>query len=281
MLDRAEAAAIRAALDAGVEVRPADSVVEVAAVRSMLGEIWADPQHVVPRELLRAVGHFGGVLLGAWDGDDCVGASLGFFGATADGFRLHSHSTGVATTHRGRHVGLALKLAQRAVALRAGVDVVTWTFDPLLRANAAFNLERLGAIGTGYEPDFYGPRADVFNAGDLTDRLVVEWRVGEAHVQAKLERAAPATPAPGADDQVLLSVHDGVPRSVVQDLDPARPAWIPTPADAVTLRRRDPLLARTWRLLVRDAFRAALDGGWVVHGFAEEGWHRLDPGSCV
>lgn len=279
MIDRAEAAAIRVAADAGVEVRPADGLAEVAAIRDTLGEVWDDPQHLVPRELLRAIGRFGGVLLGAWDGDTCVGGSLGFYGATAGTFRLHSHTTAVRAGHRGRHVGLALKLAQRVVALHAGVDVVSWTFDPLLRANARFNLERLGATATGYEPDFYGPRDDVFNAGDLTDRLVVEWAVADRAVRSRLEGEAPPTPPPGPGDQVLVAAVEGAPRGGRGPLDPTRPAWIATPGDAVALRRRDPALAHAWRLAVREAFVTALDSGMVAAGFAAGGWHRLVPGS--
>ncbi|HEX9766580.1 MAG TPA: hypothetical protein VGA36_07430 [Nitriliruptorales bacterium] len=277
VVQQAVAVAARAASDAGVDIRAADELAEVAAVRETLGDVWADPQHLVPRELLRAISRFGGVLLGAWDADTCVGGSLGFFGEHDGMFRLHSHTTAVADTHRGRHVGLGLKLAQRVRALQAGVEVVTWTFDPLLRANARFNLERLGAVGVGYEPDFYGPRDDVFNAGDLTDRLVLDWRVARPEVQARAEGEAAPTPPPTLGDQILVSDRDGWPTRTHPTLDRTRPAWVATPEGAVSLRRTDPELARAWRLSVRDALVEALDAGWVVAGFAEGGWLRLVP----
>ena len=59
--------------------------------------------------------------------------------------------------------------------MRAGMAKIVWTFDPLVRRNAMFNLARLGARATRYEVDFYGPVRDAINGEDETDRLVVEW----------------------------------------------------------------------------------------------------------
>src|SRR5699024_8773798 len=103
--------------------------------------IWRpDPANPpVTTELLRALTKAGNYVTGAYDGAELIGACVGFFGEPA-GAALHSHIAGVTGAARGRHVGFALKLHQRAWALRRGVREIAWTFDPLIRRNAYFNL---------------------------------------------------------------------------------------------------------------------------------------------
>ncbi len=64
-----------------------------------------------------------------------VGATLGFLGWSG-GLHLHSHMNAVDPAARGRGIGVALKLRQRAVCLAHGVDEMRWTYDPLIRRNA-------------------------------------------------------------------------------------------------------------------------------------------------
>ena len=80
---------------------------------------------------------------------------LGFLG-WHDGLHLHSHMNAVDPAARGRGIGLALKLRQRALCLEHGVAEVRWTYDPLIRRNARMNLVRLGAEVIAFHPDFYG-----------------------------------------------------------------------------------------------------------------------------
>ena len=84
---------------------------------------------------------------------------------------------------------------------------IVWTFDPLVRRNALFNLARLGARTTRYEVDFYGPVRDAINGEDDTDRLVVEWATsgdeGAGALAATDDLVAVPTPA----DIVALARH--------------------------------------------------------------------------
>src|SRR5262249_19079167 len=86
-----------------------------------------------------------------------------------------SHITGVDRTGQSAGVGYALKQHQRAWALARGIPAVRWTYDPLVRRNAYFNLHKLGAAAREYLPDFYGAMDDGTNTGDTTDRLYVSW----------------------------------------------------------------------------------------------------------
>ena len=105
-----------------------------------------------------------------------LGALLGFLGWD-DGLHLHSHMNAVDPAARGRGIGLALKLRQRAICLEHGVAEVRWTYDPLIRRNARMNLVRLGAEVIAFHPDFYGRLDDAITGTDRSDRFEVRWRL--------------------------------------------------------------------------------------------------------
>ena len=166
----------RAAERSGIDVRLIGSLAEINAVSSLFDRIWQPEKNNPPVTIdqLRALTYAGNYLAGAFDHGSLVGACVGFFAAPA-GVSMHSHVTGVAANVRGRSVGFALKLHQRAWALGQGLTEVTWTFDPLVRRNAYFNLVKLGAKAREYLIDFYGDMDDAINVGQGSDRLLVGW----------------------------------------------------------------------------------------------------------
>ena len=188
-------AADAAARAAGVRVRELTALDELDAVYRLYDAIWRpDPKNPpVTSELLRAFSKAGNYVAGAFDGDELIGAAVGFFGAPADG-TLHSHIAGVSDAARGRDVGFALKVHQRAWALLRGVSLVAWTFDPLVRRNAYFNVVKLAARPVEYLINFYGGMDDLINAGDDSDRLLAHWQLDSPAVSA----ACAGTPS-GAD----------------------------------------------------------------------------------
>jgi predicted GNAT superfamily acetyltransferase len=168
----------------------------------------------------------------------------------------------VSASVQGRGVGLALKLRQRAWGLDHGVRSIGWTFDPLVRRNAHFNLAKLGARPVEYLTDFYGPMTDGINGEDASDRLLVSWR---------LDRPLPAPGSTPAYDgrQVLVHVpDDGVPLVTESD---APLVAVPTPADVEALRRTSPVAASAWRLAVRSTLAAELAAGSTVAGLDRAG----------
>ena len=99
--------------------------------------------------MLTAIAHSGGYVAGAFDGTRMVGASVGFLADHHGDQALHSHITGVVDPMRHAGVGRAIKLHQRRWAAERELRSITWTFDPLVRRNAWFNIAVLGADVVG------------------------------------------------------------------------------------------------------------------------------------
>jgi predicted GNAT superfamily acetyltransferase len=258
-------AAVAAAAAAGVVVRDLRRHEERNEARRLFAAVWrpeaGDPPPMTA-ELLRALGHAGNYVAGAFAGTRMVGASAGFFTAPPE-CALHSHITGVAQGAEHRGVGFALKLHQRAWALARGVRTVTWTFDPLVARNAWFNLAKLGALPTAYLEDFYGPMTDAVNAGMASDRLLLGWRLDDPAVVAACAGRPRRPPAVQAEPALAAG----------PDLEPVA---TPTGAAAVTvavpldLEALGPGQRRAWRAAVRQALGGRLAAGAGVSGFLRD-----------
>ncbi|KDN17165.1 hypothetical protein [Amycolatopsis rifamycinica] len=275
--DESAAAAAGAALASGVRIRTLTELADLAAVSRLFEAIWrpAPGNPLVTTELLRAMVSAGNYVAGAFDGTELLGACFAFFGEPAKG-GLHSHIAGVAAAGHGRGIGFALKLHQRAWALRQGVAVISWTFDPLVRRNAHFNLTKLAARPAHYLPDFYGPMQDGINGTGDTDRLMVAWDLASPAVRAaaagRPDRVDAAALRAGGAVAALAAGPDGGPVPGPAD---APVVLVAIPPDIEALRRADPGRGRAWRVAVREVLGGLLAGGAAVTGFDRAGWYVL------
>lgn len=267
-----------AAAAADVHVREAASRQEFHDVCDLLATIWGErlEERAQTPVMLRALSYSGNYVGIALRDSELVGACVGFFGL-AQQWEMHSHIAGVAAHTRGRNVGFALKAHQRAWALARGIDTLSWTFDPLIRRNAYFNLCKLGAHVRVYEPDFYGAMTDGINGGDRSDRLVVEWHLRDPAVARACAglpdefdtaplRAAGAAPALDGDPL-------GNPRRGVGD---GRYLFVNPPPDIERLRADDAVAARQWRYELRHVLHGLLDQGARLIGFSRRDGYVLD-----
>jgi predicted GNAT superfamily acetyltransferase len=275
VLEGARLATERAALGAGVAVATLADLDELRAAADLWQGIWDRREPPIAMEMLRALAHGGNYLGGATRSGQLVGAVAGFL-TNPEELRLHSHILGVDPRARVRGVGFALKLHQRLWALERGIDTVTWTFDPLVRANAFFNLTKLGALGVEYLVDFYGSMRDEINGDGPSDRVLVAWpllatRVEHASMGLSSQRDAATLRATGA--AVALRVGDGDrPEAFTAG---AETILCQVPEDIVALRRSDPAVALSWRLALRDAMLAAFDRELAILGVTRDGWYVL------
>jgi len=235
-----------------VQMRLLRTPQEIGAVDEVFELTWGS-EGKMPVELLIAIAHSGGYVAAAYQHERMVGASVGLLARHLDRPALHSHVTAVVPALRHCGIGRIVKLHQRTWAIARGLEWITWTFDPLVRRNAWFNIALLGAEAQAYLPSFYGTMTDAINAGDESDRLQVAW---------DLSRDPPATPRDGAD--ALRSGADEV-------------TLIPTPADIVELRRTNPHAVASWRRDTRLALTTALGAGRPIVGFTRDGNYVIGP----
>ncbi len=218
------------------QIQLVSTIADTEAMSAFFMQVWADGPEVVPFDLALAAQHVGGYSAIAKLDGQIVGASFGFQGAhdSIPGQRiLHSHVT--AATMPG--VGFAIKQHQRQWAIENDLDAITWTFDPLVRRNAVFNFEKLGAVGIEYLPNFYGTMTDTINAGDESDRLFTYWSLREEPISAQATSA-----------QAIL---------------------VELPEDIESLRKTNLTEALEWRARVREVLDPALADGYRVTGILE------------
>ena len=282
---QAAASASRALAAAGIEVREVSSLPDLGRLRDVFDEIWrplpTDP--LVTLDQLVAWAHTGQYVVLADDLKEphrpVVAASVGFLAAPI-GRTLHSHITGVLGQGRGRALGYAIKLHQRAWALERGLDTITWTYDPLIRRNAWFNLAKLGALPTRYLVDFYGRIGDALNGSDESDRLYVSWRLGTPSVVTACEGRSAALPVGTmleAGVPRLLSVGpDEAPELVDVRVPPGHElGLVQVPVDIEAIRAENQVLAERWRRALREVLTGALDAGDRIAGVGRDGWYVL------
>jgi predicted GNAT superfamily acetyltransferase len=241
-----------AASAAGVTLTPLITVEDADRINEVIDRTWGG-QHL-DREVVRALAASGNVSWGASDGDRIVGFVLGWAGVDDRGLHVHSHMLASIPDSRHRGVGTALKLAQRAQALEQGIELMRWTFDPLLARNAWVNIGKLGATIDGFQRNFYGSMQDTLNVGERSDRAFIAWDLRR--------EPRPRTP-PSADD--LVRDADGEPSTV--ERAGSGPVRVSIPKDYPELRAGDAQRADRWRDAIADAFEACLRDGLIGIAF--------------
>ena len=233
---------------ANISIRPVETVAELRAVEALQKEVWGIPDlDVVPLTHLIAVRAAGGVLLGAFDRETLVGFVYGFVAQEDGEIAHHSHMLAVKTAYRNYNLGYKLKLAQREAVLAQGINLITWTFDPLQSLNAYFNFTKLGVISDRYVINFYGEEAASFLHRTGTDRFWVKWLLASDRVVQRLNATKPVLEDPS--DKLLIEI----------------------PSDINALQQQNPELALQWRQRTRSQFSEAITAGYTVRDFYREG----------
>jgi predicted GNAT superfamily acetyltransferase len=261
-------------------IRLLETPEEMAQVEELQRQVWpGDETEVVPVHLLVTAAHNGGLILGAFEGDQLVGFIFGFPGLESlpDGPRAKhcSHMLGVLESHRDSGLGFALKRAQWQMVRHQGLDHITWTYDPLLSRNAHLNIARLGAVCNTYLPSYYGLMRDGLNAGLPSDRFQVDWWIRTPRVERRLSKRSRGTLTLDAVQQAeTQSLYAPLPRpnGFIQPPEGFSPpterlALAEIPSDFMALKATDFPLARDWRLFSRDVFESAFRAGYLVTDF--------------
>jgi len=228
----------------GITFRPCSGLAELDECVRIQQAVWKfNDLETVPSDIFIVALKSGGQGVGAFDGDRQIGVTLAFFAAPDRDIYLHSHFAAVLPEYQSGGIGRLLKLAQREDALKRGINLIEWTFDPLALMNAHFNLNRLGAIIRNYIPNFYGVTSSADERLDLpSDRLSASWKIDSARVEA-LGKGADA---PFAGKRV---------------------ATIAVPTHWNVFMKSDPQRARDEQTRVREEFKRAFAERLICAGF--------------
>jgi predicted GNAT superfamily acetyltransferase len=256
-----------------IQIRDLTTIEEFRQVVALEQAIWGytDPGDIVTVPVFIFTVHRGATLLGAITPD---GRMVGFAYAVVgmkDGRAMQwSHMAGVLPEFRGG-LGYRLKLAQRERALRQGLDLIEWTFDPLQAMNAHFNFAKLGGVSEEYAVNFYGESTSALHRGTPTDRLVLSWKITEPHVVRRLDQAGLRARAHEVAEAPIAnpSTIDGKWRkasAINLALDDRR-VWIEIPTGFTDMQQQAPERALQWRMDLRELFQAYFAKGYRAVDF--------------
>jgi predicted GNAT superfamily acetyltransferase len=259
-----------------IKIRPINTLTDLRKCHEIQRATWGFTDLMVfPYTQLISSAHNGGVLLGAYVEPDLIGFVYGYLGMSGSKLYLFSQRMGVLPGYQNSGIGMKLKLAQRDQMLRQGIDLIVWTYDPLLGKNATLNIEKLGGIVRHYARDIYGAVNNPLQVGLSTDRFLLEWELMSDRVR---ERIRSTKPRPKAEDWLkedkyqfvnYVAWEASLPRPVASDLEMENDVLlVQIPPDLNAIKRLDLGVARGWRESTRDIFETYFRRGYVVTGFA-------------
>jgi predicted GNAT superfamily acetyltransferase len=229
---------------------------------------------LVPGSMLMIAERTGGLVLGAFVGQRMIGFVFGFAGWKGDLKIQWSDMLAVRKSYRNLQIGLRLKLRQREILRRRGVQEIYWTFDPLESKNAYFNFQKLGVVVEQYLPNLYGKTHSPLHRGLETDRFLATWRMQTPSFVPRMKRKAGAHVHKGnlINPCSLSKDNDLVPgppnlRLTSKQTKGSDRLYLEIPTNISEISRKNFRLARQWQLCVRSACRNYLARGYVIHQF--------------
>jgi predicted GNAT superfamily acetyltransferase len=259
-----------------LEVKPIRSLLDLRRTHDIQRNTWGfRDEMIIPYTQMVTTLHNGGTLLGAYLNGQLIGFVYGYLGMSGGTLYLFSMRMGVLPEYHSQGIGAALKLAQREQMLRQGIDLIVWTYDPLLGPNAMLNIEKLGGVARAYVRDIYGSGIDnPLQAGLALDRFLLEWHLMSDRVR---ERVSGGYQRPTVkvwreeQDYRLVNYanwESDLPRPIAADLElDDKVLLVQVPKYFNVIKRRDLNIARGWRSMTRNIFESYFRRGYVVTGF--------------
>jgi predicted GNAT superfamily acetyltransferase len=273
-----------------IEIKPLRTLQEMREAVEVQKLFWgSDLESIVPAHMLYSLTEHGGHVLAAMDGGKMVGVLIGFIGTDMEesnrpamaNLLIASKRMVVLPEYRNHGIGYKLKLAQRDLAIKQGIRLITWTFDPLMSLNAYLNIHKLGVVCREYREDYYGSDS-LYAAGGASDRLLAEWWVTNRRVEARINghrmdlslkqylegNATIVNPARFTDD------GQTIPGDITTSVSSLGLLEIPVNFGEIVTSNQQ--LAWAWREHTRKVFRILLQEGFLVTDFVRETFEGHD-----
>ncbi|MCK9910687.1 hypothetical protein MXD81_16180, partial [Microbacteriaceae bacterium K1510] len=226
---------------------------ELQELEALEEAVWSKSS-VIPLHMTLTLHKFGGLFLGAFDGDKMIGFLYSFPGFFDGEPNLCSHMLGFLPDYRKRGLGVAMKWLQREESLQAGHQKIVWTYDPLETVNAYVNIAKLGGIVRTYLPNCYGELNDAMNRGLPTDRFLVEWFIGSERVARYQRDRTELADVSSAAETIQYEIGpDLLPKPVQRDLERGEEQLlVSVPAFFQQVKQADLTVAAQWRKMTSE-----------------------------
>ncbi len=251
-----------------ITIRELESHQEFLACETLEKDTWGQSfAECVPPSILMVRQKIGGVTAGAFNEE---GELIGFvYGLTGlmDGKPVHwSHMLAVLPEYRDENLGARLKRYQSDTVKKLGIEMMYWTFDPLVSKNAHLNLNKLGVEIDKYVPDMYvdGNESDL-HRGIGMDRFIVRWDLNKKQdeetsesIEPEGSRAIVVNTKLNEKSKLILVEPIYVEEEFVR---------IEIPLNINKIQKHSLELSGQWRANTRQSFLHYLDKNYEITGF--------------
>ncbi|MDH7493801.1 MAG: GNAT family N-acetyltransferase [Candidatus Saccharicenans sp.] len=254
-----------------VSIRKLSAQAEFARLIDIQRVVWKHPDlDLTPVHQFCISTFMGGLVLGAFVGEELAGFVYSFPAIYNGKFCHHSHLLAVLPQFQGYGLGKKLKWAQRREVLKLGLDLITWTYDPMQSRNANLNFHTLGVICRTYLPDFYGETPQLrLGPGIPTDRLLVEWPIKSARVQKKAEEKEEKSLDLSFLPKALegYRTEDGSYQPGQPNLKLAAPVFLAETVRDVRALQPTPGVIASWQAALRQVLTHHFQRGYAIVDF--------------
>ncbi len=274
-----------------IQIQPLTTWPEMVALAEVQRQVWVDsPEYVIQPHWLLSIASNGGLVLGAWDGDQLVGGAVATLGAaSADenrpamaNLKLNSELVVVQEAYRHQGIGYHLKLAEYHFAARRGIRLMTWVFDPLHGEYAHITVRKLGAVIDQYYPDYYPVPPQAAGVPASRDRVQADWWLTSERALQRIRKGrAPLTLSQYLDGGTRIlnpTTFDDRLFPVPGDdflQPPGALGLIEIPTRLSLIEQADTGLAQAWREHIRAVLITVMSQGFILTDFVHETYKGL------
>ncbi len=268
-----------------ITIRPLTHGGDMAALEHIQRTVWGDAaDELIQAQMLMAIAHNGGLVLGAFDDETLVGGAVAFLGTASNdetrpamaNLQMHSRWAVVLEPYRNQGIGTRLKAAEYEFCSRRGIRLMTWVFDPLHGESANISLRKVGAVVSRYYPSFYGAEGDAVPPGSGGHFQADWWLTGSRARERMKGGRRPLTLEQYLDGGVrilnptTLGQHM-LPEPSSEFVEPESVlGLIEVPSYYRRIEQGEPALARAWREHSQMVFSLVLDNGFLLTDFLNE-----------
>lgn len=240
-----------------------------------------DPVEVMPHHFFTSVIKIGGLMIGAFDGEQMVGFIYTLPSLMFKRDRATHEMDMLAVLPEYQRHGIAWGIFEeyvRELALHVQrfnfEPLISGTFDPFLGQNAHLYIRKLGSLIDTFVPNMYGEIKAGIYAGLRTDRFQTILRPLSPHTQARMRGAPSRYDVPYAPDgRWMAQITFNQDRPTLKNVDLSHNQavlYMPMPYDIAALKQSDLGLARTWQDQAAEIFAHYIGAGWIVTDFLRQ-----------